>query len=230
MGMVAAVELEMRLTREHGRSAVLDRYRRSWSRQVLWLLGVRIATEGSAPGRAARGRLVVANHRSPLDVLVLMSLFGGRFLSRGDVEGWPLVGAGARYIGTIFVDRSRRESGAAAIRAIRRSLSSGETVVVFPEGTTFRGDEVRPFLPGAFAAGKGLDIDIVPVGLAYPKGLEFVGESFVSWATRTTGARRTPIGVAVGTPHAMGPDTKRTAVEMHEEVQRLTGRARGIAI
>jgi len=214
---VSVAEADMLRRRASERRTAYERHARAWARRVLRLAGVRLHVE-PVPAAGAGPRLVVAAHRTTFDSLVVLSLFGGHILSRGDVAGWPLVGRGARNIGVVFVDRADRRSGAAAIRNIRRLLREGRTVTVFPEGTTHRGDDVRPFLPGAFVALRGIDVDVVPVGLAYPHGSEWEGEGFLSHATRVVGSRRTDVGVCIG----------ELAERMRGEVQRLTHEARSL--
>src|SRR6478609_5701447 len=88
-------------------------------------------------------------------------------VSRADLAGWPVIGLAARRVGTLFVDRSDKRSGAAVINAMITGLESGRGVMVYPEGTTFAGDEVRPFRAGAFLAAQRAGAEIVPVGIAY---------------------------------------------------------------
>lgn len=190
-------EVHRRLVADGRHDALVDAYRRRTARRVLSILGVRLGVEGEVPA-PARARLVVANHRTALDIGVLMSLVGGTFLSRSDLAGWPIVGRLARYADTIFVDRQSGTSGARAIRDIRRQLKVGRTVIVFPEGTTYPGDEVRPFRPGAFAAAKGLDAEVLPIGLAYPPGIEYVDMSFGEHLGRVASRRDTFVCVQVG--------------------------------
>ena len=133
-----------------------DRVRERWVARVVRrpaspLRSARAITSGTAPPQG-RGHLVVANHRSTADILVLLRAFGGHMVSRADLARWPLVGVAARAVGTVFVDRANAASGANAVRAIRDRLAEGHTVIVFPEGTTFPDDEVRPFHAGAFVA------------------------------------------------------------------------------
>jgi lyso-ornithine lipid O-acyltransferase len=189
------------------RDRIRDAWVRAWSGSQLRLFSIAIdlarseSTE-SAPDAflSSRGRLIVANHRSAIDIAVLLRIFGGHVLSRADLSGWPLVGAAARSVGTIFVDRSRAASGAGAIREIRRQLEGGQTIILFPEGTTFEGDEVRPFHAGAFVAVLRTGASIVPVGLAYPLGSQaaFVNEPFTRHLTRLAGADATRVAVRVG--------------------------------
>ncbi len=150
---------------------------RRWAHGARHILGVDFSVVHGEPPADSRARLIVANHRTPLDIIPLVILFGGHFLANHKTRHAPVIGGAAELVGTIFVDREDRRSGANAIRQIRRLLEQKRTVVVFPEGTTHRGDEVRPFQRGAFLAAKGLDAEIVPVGIAYPPGTEFVDQS-----------------------------------------------------
>jgi lyso-ornithine lipid O-acyltransferase len=213
------------------RSRVRDRWVSSWCSVLLRLFGVRVVAHGER-GDSARGRLVVANHRSTADILVLLRAFGGRMVSRGDLARWPLIGPAARAAGTLFVDRSNAGSGAAAVRMIRTSLSRGDTVIVFPEGTTFPDDDVRRFQSGAFVAALGSGADVLPVGLAYAtgSGAAFVNESFAAHLSRMAAARPSQVAMCVGAPIA--PEAKARAATLRDhaqaEVQRLVRQARGM--
>ncbi len=201
--------------------------RRRFCRATLERFGVRWTLEPS-PSPPCGGRLVVANHRSALDILVLVAGFGGTVLSRADVADWPLFGGLARRAGTVFVERGDRRSGMRAVRAMRRALSEGETLVVFPEGGTFSGDEVRPFRRGAFVAAAGLDVEIVPVGIAHDPSLEYVDVSFGQHLLGVARARRTRIVARVGAPLCVGSDItpEEAAERAREAVQQLVGEAR----
>ncbi|MBK9082784.1 MAG: 1-acyl-sn-glycerol-3-phosphate acyltransferase [Rhizobiales bacterium] len=113
------------------------------ARLLLALLRIRVEASGLDALRA--GTLVVANHVSWIDILVIASLRPMRFLAKAEVGRWPLVAAVARAQGTIFVDRARRRSILPANAAIAAALAAGDVVVVFPEGTTGAGDEALPF-------------------------------------------------------------------------------------
>jgi len=227
VGITAAMlpPFMLRLARapEGDRMGVRDRWVRRWSDALLRLFAITV--DAYIPGRRApdRGRLVVANHRAAIDVAVLLGMFGGRMVSRADLSGWPVVGAAAKAVGTIFVDRESALSGAHTIRTIRSALEAGDTVCLFPEGTTFEGDVVRPFHAGAFISALRTRAEIVPVGIAYERGSEaaFVGESFVQHLTRMAGAKPTRVG-------------KRTraadlCARAHAAVQALVTEARALA-
>jgi 1-acyl-sn-glycerol-3-phosphate acyltransferase len=226
--MLGGVRARTRGLAPDERARVFDRWMRRWSRRLLRIFGVELQATGAIPPRGARARLVVASHRSPVDIPILLAHFGGHTLSRADLEGWPLLGAAARDAGTIFVDRTQKASGASAIRTIRRLLAEGATVIVFPEGTTFAGDEVHPFHAGAFAAARGLDVEIVPVGLAYDPGCEFVDETFPAHLARVAARPRTRVGMAIGEPRLAAGPTAALFESTRADVQRLVLRARDI--
>jgi 1-acyl-sn-glycerol-3-phosphate acyltransferase len=190
-------------------------------------------SEQSVPTLAPdRGHLIVANHRSTADILLLLRTFGGQMVSRSDVARWPLVGVAARSVGTLFVDRSDALSGANTVRAIRGLLARAATVIVFPEGTTFPGDEVRPFRGGAFIAALRSGADVVPVGLAYEtgSGASFVNESFGAHVWRMAAAEPSRVAMCVGEPIPLGPVTRAGELRdrAREEVQKLVHEARGM--
>jgi 1-acyl-sn-glycerol-3-phosphate acyltransferase len=207
-----------------------DAYVRRWARSLLKILGVEAiidAPEG-ALARTAVPRLVVANHRSTLDILLLLDLFGGQLLARADMAGWPAIGPMARRAGTLFVDRGDPRSGAAAVQRIRERLRRGITISVFPEGTTFDGDLVREFQAGAFLAIARERGEVLPVGIAYERSEAIFGdEPVVDHMKRLVRAPRIRVAVSIGLPLATGTVRIRSLADaMHGDVQALVHRAR----
>lgn len=197
-----------------------------WSRGIMPILGVDLRViDGEAPKEVGKSYLVIANHRSPLDIFVCVNLVGGTVLSHHQVEAIPVVGDAARYTDAIFVDRADQRSGARAIRKMRRRLKDHRNVIVFPEGTTFRGDEVRPFKRGSFAAARRLDhVSVLPIGVAYEPGTEFVGETLIGHLARTCARPRTPIWAVIGEPQPV-PDNAAEEESLRAYLQGLVDRA-----
>jgi 1-acyl-sn-glycerol-3-phosphate acyltransferase len=232
--MLPAYLLRDALVRPRERDQVRDRWVGAWTGTLLRLFSIDVDLGGRVSDlKAPGGRLVVANHRSAIDVAILLRIFGGHMVSRADLSTWPLLGASARSVGTIFVDRTSTASGAGAIREMRRLLSEGQRVILFPEGTTFEGDVVRPFQGGAFIAALRTQAAIVPVGIAYPKdsGAAFVGETFTRHLSRMSGADPTRVSVRVGAPIPVqaGVHAAELATRSRAEVQRLVDDARKAA-
>lgn len=205
-----------------GKSAFMHR----WSQGIMPLLGVDLRVVGGAPPQElGRSYLVISNHRSPLDIFVCVNLVGGSVLSHHRVESYPVLGDAARYTDAIFVDRTNQRSGAQAIRKIRRRLKARRNVIVFPEGTTFRGDEVRPFKRGSFAAARRLEhVSVLPLGVAYEPGAEFFDETFLNHMARMGARRRTPIWAVIGDPRPV-PNTEEDRETLRAYVQTLVDRA-----
>lgn len=236
-GAVTATMLPAYLARralapETQRYDLQNRWVHAWSGALLRIFGIALDIHGTNP-HGRRGRLIVANHRSTIDIGALLHTFGGHMVSRADLAGWPLVGAAARSVGTVFVDRKDAHSGASALRGIRGLLTAGRTVSVFAEGTTFPDDVVRPFHPGAFMAALKTGADILPVGIAYERGsgAAFVNESFGKHLARMSGAPPTRVVMRIGDliPIADRARPKELRDRTHAAVQALVDEARAIS-
>lgn len=115
---------------------------RSWARYVLWVMGVDVRLAGAL---ATDPHLLVSNHLSYIDILVLASTGDVTFVAKQEVASWPFVGSMSRFVDTVFVRRSRGAAVNDALDAIVRALGAGRTVVLFPEGTSSDGRDVLPF-------------------------------------------------------------------------------------
>jgi lyso-ornithine lipid O-acyltransferase len=226
LSMLAGVSVHEWMSAPEARRPVFQRWMQTWAHSLLRLFGVHASWSGVNAPAATGARLVVSNHRSPLDILLLLQHFGGVVLSRSDLANWPILGPAARKAQTIFVDRENTLSGVLAVRALRDRLTQQHTVIVFPEGTTLAGDEVRPFQQGAFAAARGLPVEIVPVGIAYPSGSEFLNETFTEHMTRMARRPRTEVACVVGQPRMMPAARKTIAEQLRVDVQDLVHQAR----
>lgn len=111
------------------------------SRRMLKLLAVTVETQGVPPAAG----LLVSNHLTYLDILVLVTIAPAVFVSKSEVRNWPVFGWFSRLAGTLYVDRTRRSDVARLDREIRKVLCDGLVVVLFPEGTSSDGHDVLPF-------------------------------------------------------------------------------------
>lgn len=145
-----------------GRSHV----QRTYCRLVLRCLGVRITVSGG-PIRNLRGVLVVSGHVSWLDVFAIGAVLPGSFVAKSELINWPGIGLLARFMKVIPIDREslRRLPGVVAEVAVR--LRAGNTVVVFPEGTTWCGLGHGHFRPALFQAAVDAGRPVQPLRLTY---------------------------------------------------------------
>ncbi|HVS13607.1 MAG TPA: lysophospholipid acyltransferase family protein [Thermoanaerobaculia bacterium] len=115
---------------------------RCWSRTLCRLLGARVTLRGAAPAPPC---LLVTNHLSYIDVLVLATAVPARFVAKAEVRRWPLVGLISRSVDTLYVDRRSRRDALRVAREMAEGLERGDAIVLFPEGTSTHGHVVAPF-------------------------------------------------------------------------------------
>lgn len=116
-----------------------------WCRRVLPALRVTSQLTGTPDPSA---RLWVANHLSWVDPLVLMALRPMGTLAKGEVASYPLLGRWAKRAGLHFVHRDQPDSRAAALAALAAEFRQGHSMLLFPEGTTTRGEGLAPLHTG----------------------------------------------------------------------------------
>lgn len=180
--------------------------------------------------------LLVANHFSALDPIVLATCWPVAFVGKAELARWPLIGWLCRTYGVLFVERERRTRSVAFIQQVRAWLKAGVSVMVFPEGTTGPGDTVQPFKTGVFEAIAGLEEGwVLPVALCLQRAGErpatsevrrwyawTAGLSFLRHLLRWLEAAQLHLQVHTGTPISTADqDRKKLAREAFEQVRAL---------
>ena len=141
-------------------------------------LGFRLQVEGEPADATV---LYVSNHISWSDIPILGGRVPLRFLSKAEVGTWPVIGWLARQAGTLFIVRGGGRAGAARAD-IASALAAGQSVLVFPEGTTTSGLTVLPFHSRLLHAAADAGVDIQPISIAYTRHgrpdhlVPFIGE------------------------------------------------------
>lgn len=133
------------------------------SRRMLRVFGVEVTVHGDLPASG----LVVGNHLSYLDILVMASVTPAVFVAKADVSAWPVLGRLARLAGTVFVRRERRVDVARVNREIQAAVAAGLPVVLFPEGTSSDGASVLPFKSSLLEAGIAQEVTLSVACLRY---------------------------------------------------------------
>lgn len=142
--------------------------RKRWSRQLLSMLGVRLRAQGTP----RQGALLVANHVSWLDIYAINAVTNTRFVCKAEVRDWPLIGWLVAKNDALFITRNNRHDARRLCDAIAASLRAGDTVVVFPEGTSSDGRQVLPFHGALFQAAIDAGCGVQPASLRYLDGNE----------------------------------------------------------
>ena len=133
------------------RWARLQRLFRRWARGLLRLLNVKLDVRGTPPETPG---LLVSNHLSYLDIVVYAATVRATFVSKHEVASWPLLGGVVTLLGTIYVDRTRRQDVGRVNGLIAQALERGRSVIVFAEGTSSNGEDVLPLRTALLEAGE----------------------------------------------------------------------------
>ena len=163
------------------RGAIRQWVSRRWAATICRILGARIEIDGGLPPGPA---FLITNHVSYMDIPVLMSLTGCRFVSKHEVAHWPLIGLLAKRGGTLFVKRGYGpEAAGVTLNGMARAFEDGDLVVFFPEGTTSPGDGILPFRSGLLSLPARDGHPVYPAVLVYDTGRPDVdpGEALAWW-------------------------------------------------
>jgi lyso-ornithine lipid O-acyltransferase len=129
------------------------------------ILGFKTLVRGALPRDGQC--LIVSNHVSWIDIVVLSSIAPLSFVAKREVAMWPLFGFLAKLQRSVFVDRDKRQTTKHSGDQLQVRLAQGDRLVLFPEGTSHDGASVLPFKSSFFAAATAPDIAIVPLALVY---------------------------------------------------------------
>jgi 1-acyl-sn-glycerol-3-phosphate acyltransferase len=153
-----------------------------WSAKLVRMVGLELQCSGTPrPGAT----LLLANHVSWLDIAAIHAVAPhARFVSKADVQAWPLLGWLVRGAGTLFIERERKRDALRVVHQVAESLQAGETVAVFPEGTTGDGHRLLPFHANLLQAAIATGTPVQCVVLCYSDALhsvspaaQFLGET-----------------------------------------------------
>jgi 1-acyl-sn-glycerol-3-phosphate acyltransferase len=151
------------------------------SRRTLRLFRVQVEALGPRPDSG----LLVSNHLSYLDILVLATLAPAVFVAKSEIRAWPVFGWFGRLAGTLFVRRSRRGDVARMNAEIGAALAGGNVVVLFPEGTSWNGREILPFKSSLLEPVVGGRHPLTVAGIRYTLADGEVEKHVCYWGTMT---------------------------------------------
>ena len=137
-----------------------------WSAGVTRCLGIDVTVHG-APPRTQRALLAVSNHVSWVDIQLIHSVWRVRFVAKSEVRNWPAIGWLSARTGTLFIERGRHRHAAHINQAIHRAFADGDTIAVFPEGSTSDGRELLRFHASLLQPAVDENALIVPLALRY---------------------------------------------------------------
>ena len=152
--LIAFVHLWISLLQLPNRWTIISRLTYSFTFLLRTLLNLDVKIDGDTEPMLARGRVIIANHFSYLDGIVLGSIF-------------PTVFVWAAICGTIFIDRQRKYQVRSLVLEMSKRLNQGANILLFPEGRATNGERILPFQTAPLAAPLRNHAIIVPITLRY---------------------------------------------------------------
>ena len=173
---------------------------------LLWIVGVKVSGprfDSIGPG------ILMSNHRSYLDVLFVPTSDLFTIVGKAEVKSWPLIGWAARALGVLWVKRESKESRTKTREGIIEAIKDGQTVVLFPEGTSWEGPQMLPLKPGMFYESAKYGFNIYQWSLhfdsaktGYPVGINFISHLWAVCCVRKINAYVDVRPVPISNPDA----------------------------
>ena len=182
---------------------------RALSRAAIRLTGLHVQVEGLDRLPASGPRIVVANHASYVDSILLGAVLPAEFsfAAKRELADAPLIGRALRRLGIAFVERFDAAQGVEDTRALQARVRAGESFVFFPEGTFGRASGLQPFKLGAFVIAAETGTPLVPVVLNGTRSL--LRDS--AWLPN-----RSKVGVTIAEPIAPARPGWDSALELRD--------------
>jgi lyso-ornithine lipid O-acyltransferase len=173
--------------------------------------------------------MMVSNHLSYLDIPVYSTALPCVFVSKAEVESWPILGRYARWAGSVFVQRHDRADAARANLSVGDALQNGVPVVLFPEGTTTDGERILRFHSTMLQPAIDAAVPITPCAIHYKLDDGDPALEIAWWGDMTllphiinlVGKRTIRARIAFSTPIEARGDRKQLSAVLHDAVLRL---------
>jgi len=206
-----------------------SQYVEYWAHHLIRHLAIQLVVKGEPPQKGPV--LLVANHISWLDILVMHAARHCRFVSKADVKNWPVIGALANASGTLFIERTSKRDALRMVDEMSRALKNGDILAVFPEGTTGNGIDLLPFHSNLLQSAVLADAPVQPVAMKFveshsgevSQGPSFVGdETLIASLWRTLKSSGIVAVVNYGEKHFTSERDRRIITDIvRNDIERL---------
>ena len=205
----------------------------AWAEAMLHIVGIELVVHGKPPANGPM--LLVANHISWLDILVMHASRHCRFVSKSDVRNWPFVATLSDGAGSLYIERESRRDAHRVVTQMAERLQAGDILAVFPEGTTGDGITLKHFHANLIQAAIEASVPVQPVALKFidaASGATSFAPSYVDDETlagsiwRTLTAPPLKAVVVFGEPQQAQGQTRRVwAQTLREDIELLRQQA-----
>jgi 1-acyl-sn-glycerol-3-phosphate acyltransferase len=213
------------------RQSTLQRHARVqvWALAMLDHLAIKLVVNGRPPVYGPM--LLVANHISWVDIVVMHATRHCRFVSKDEIARWPVVSTLAGAADTLYITRESRRDAMRVVHQMAECLKGGDVLAIFPEGTTGDGSTLLPFHANLLQAAIAADAPVQPVALQFVDAASgqisfapcYVGDDTL-WQSlwRTLCADNVQAVVRFGTPErSQGRDRRAWAADLRETITGL---------
>ena len=197
----------------------------SWTKFFVYISGMKIEVIGEPPTPPF---FLASNHLSYTDIAALRAVVPGVFVAKREIDEWPIAGRLVRDMGVIFINRTNRRDIPRAGAEIIEKLDGGEGVIIFPEGTSTKGETVLPFNSSFFEFAARIDLPVSYAAISYrtPPGGPTASEvvcwwediSFIAHMMRLFTISEYTAVITFGEEPILDTDRKRLAEELHRKV------------
>jgi 1-acyl-sn-glycerol-3-phosphate acyltransferase len=200
-----------------------------WATQLLRIWDIELEVRGKPVllGPA----LLVCNHISWLDIVVIHATRHCRFVSKSELREWPLIGTLATGAGTLYIERENRKDAVRMVKEMARALIEGDVLAVFPEGTTGDGFDMLPFHANLIQSAIDANAPVQPLALQFVDAqtneislaARFIGDDTLVgsiWSTLNASNLKAVVNFGeIQLPN--GRDRRSWTHDLHEDVKAL---------
>lgn len=175
------------------------RHRQQCCHAMMYVLNVAVTIKGNIHHGSY---LFISNHRCYLDPVAQLTAITALPVAKAEVGNLPIMGFGARITGVHYVKRESLKSRKETRSSIAETIESGRSILIYPEGTTFKAPTLAEFKPGTFKMAATNKVDIIPIAIEYgDQGDAWVGpESMPIHFLKAFGKKQNRITVHFGEP------------------------------
>lgn len=166
-GLVVLMHLWVTLLRLPNRWKIISRLSRTFTLLLRTILDIKVTVSGNEGQLERGGYVIISNHFSYVDGIILGSLFPVIFVSKKEVKSWPIIGQWNTLCGTIFINRQRKKLVSLLVEEMSRKIMQEANILLFPEGTSTNGERMLPFQTAPLEAPLRKRAIIVPITLTY---------------------------------------------------------------
>lgn len=136
-----------------------------WARLLIAVTPSKVDVKGLQRIQPDQSYVIVANHLSLYDILVVYATLGVdlRWVMKQELRKVPIIGIASEKLGHVYIDRSNSDAAVKALEDARAKVANGTCIIFFPEGTRSRNGEMGKFKKGAFKMALDLGLPILPI-------------------------------------------------------------------